>query len=415
MALSLEEKIRITSGQAELDLDSQKRAIAIEREEYRQSVRDKRRMLADLHADNKDNLLPTVAALNAHERRNYSLGRALSHLCKVRAGDRDANCMESEIGHGIAADLKMTPRAGGMFIPTRIFASGQDTNTNAAGKYLVTTGIRDLADQLRSQLRLAALGASFIDGLRRPTQFTTELTASKAYWISENGGADVSQQDLSFGAVTLFAHTLQSTVQISRQLLQQNSVSLDRRIGMDITRSVAIALEAAAINGSGSEGQPLGLLRVPGISTVSINTNGGTPTYDHLTQMEQAVADSNADFAANGFLSTPAIRKKLRNTFINSTGSLPVWVGDRVLEKPALATTGVPSTLSKGTSNGNLHAIIYGNWSEMLIAEFAVMELTVDPFTRKKQGVVEVTSFSLVDVGVPRPAAFSVCVDASLS
>jgi hypothetical protein len=45
----------------------------------------------------------------------------------------------------------------------------------------------------------------------------------------------------------------------------------------------------------------------------------------------------------------------------------------------------------------------------LYIGEWGALELIVDPYRLKKQGMIEVTSFQMVDVMVRRPTAFAVC------
>ena len=410
----LQEKIDIVSGAAEARIAERKLVIAAERDEARRHLQLSKRVRKEINVDASSPLLPTVQSLSRHEVKNYSLSRAISYLCKTASGARADDCLEAEISRSVADDLKVAPK--GLFVPLQLRprASGLDSNTNAAGKYLVTEQLRDLIDLLRAQTRLTSLGVTWISGLRQPATFALETTGSSASWMSENQGTDVTQTDLAFALMTLRPRTLLTTTCLTKQILTQSSLSLDQRIARDLTRAHAEAIEKAAINGSGSNSQPVGLLSVPGVNTVSIGSSGGVPTYDIVCQLEQAVADKNADFGSNGFLSTPAVRKKLRVTYQNGTGSDAVWIGDTMLEKTALVSTAVPSTLTKG-SGTNLHALAYGNWSEMIIGEWGVLDVLADPYARKEQGLIEVTSFSMIDIGIPRPQSFAVVADAALS
>jgi hypothetical protein len=49
----------------------------------------------------------------------------------------------------------------------------------------------------------------------------------------------------------------------------------------------------------------------------------------------------------------------------------------------------------------------------MIIAEFGALEIIVDEFTAKKSGMIQITSYSLVDVLIRQIAAFAVIVDAT--
>ena len=62
------------------------------------------------------------------------------------------------------------------------------------------------------------------------------------------------------------------------------------------------AIDTAAINGSGSSNQPLGILNTSGIGSVAGGTNGLAPTLDHLLDLKKEVAVDNADVASCGYL-----------------------------------------------------------------------------------------------------------------
>jgi len=67
----------------------------------------------------------------------------------------------------------------------------------------------------------------------------------------------------------------------------------------------------------------------------------------------------------------------------------------------------MPSNLSKGTGT-TLSAIAFGDWSQLLINQWGFMDLSVDEFSRKKEGLVEITANVFIDVLVKQPKAFAV-------
>jgi len=354
--------------------------------------------------------------LTPREARSYSFGRAILSACNPKE-----STLEREVHNVIAARLGREIRGGaGIFIPTRLNpqASGLDTKTNAGGGYTVATDVHDYVDMLRQQMRVAQLGATVLTGLRFNVQIPTESTATSVSWIGgDNPGVDVAEVDPTFGSVLGAPRTTQSTTAASKQLLKQcaGNIDLETRLRKDIARSHAIAFDAAAINGSGASGQPTGLLQTTGISIVPLGQNGAVPTYSNICDLEAAPANANVDDNSIGFLSTPNIKKLLRRTFVNGVGSRAVWGDDGLLGHTSLVSTNCPSNLSKGTANGTLSAIVSGVWSELLLCEFGVLEVLTDPWRLKKQGLVELTSFSMCDVVLPRPAAFAAIVDAALS
>ena len=351
--------------------------------------------------------------LSKAEAREYSVARAI--LC---AAGQEKSGLEYEVSQALGTKLGRPGRGNNsIFLPStlRPQQSGLETSVDSAGGYLVATKIPDLIMALRQQMRCVQLGATFISGLSSNVSFATETATTTAQWISEeNPGTDVTDTDMSFGSKGVRPHTLQSSTSLSRQLLTQNSVDLEKRIRMDLMKSHAIALDQAAIAGSGSSGQPTGLLQYVGVPTVSIGTSGGACTYSHICQMEETVAGANADFPSLGFLTTPVQRQKLRQVYKGASGVLPVWgdEGPGPLGYRGAVSNAIPSNLTKGAGS-NLTAIICGNFSELIIAEFGSLEIIVDVFTGKKQGMIQVTSFGLVDVLIRQLAAFCVIVDAT--
>lgn len=78
---------------------------------------------------------------------------------------------------------------------------------------------------------------------------------------------------------------------------------------------------------------------------------------------------------------------------------------------PSVASNHIPSDLSKGTSTGVCSALIFGDFSQMLINQWGYMDLSVDEFSRKKEGLIEVTVNLFMDVVVKQPKAFTVVKD----
>jgi len=365
-----------------------------------------------------------VSGLSYKERSDYSIAAAIVGLC-----DGDRSGPEFEISESIASCVGRQPQHNGLFIPTmgvaptygRPQASGLDTKTNAAGKYLVPTEVRDLIELLRNRMRVFELGATVLSGLQGNIQFPKQLTPMIGYWVPENPGVDVTQSDVTFGALTLSPKTLQATTAYSRQLLAQSTIDIENMVRNELATIHALAIDLAAINGLGTGNQPTGILKTSGIGDVAMGASGGPPTYDAIVDLESKIAGANADVGAMRYLTTPGIRGKLRKTQqFGGTNGAAVW--ESVPGRPgvgilagyeAFVSNQVPSNLVKG-GNSDCHAIIFGYWPTIMVGEWGVLEIVVDPFQLKRQGMIEVTSFQMVDVGVRQPAMMAAIEDARL-
>ena len=361
----------------------------------------------------------TVESLTDKERQTYSISRAILSLA---SDNGEGASLEREISADIAKRTGRAPQKGGIFVPTRLSpqASGLDTKTNAAGKYTVATEVRDLIELLRNKARVVQLGATVLSGLQGNLQFPTQATAGTLVWTGENPGSDVTEADITFGVRTMSPKTCQATTAFSRQLLAQSTVDVEALVREDLAKIHALGIDLAAINGLGSSNQPVGLLKTTGIGSVAIGASGGAPTYGFICDLETAIAAANADEDGMRFLTTPTMRGKLKKVGkLDSTyASIPLWdqwgnapgVGD-LIGYQAYVSNQVPSTLVKGGSS-DCHAIIFGYWPTVVLGEWGVIELVVDPYSLKKQGLIEVTSFQMVDVMLRQPAQMAAIQDA---
>jgi hypothetical protein len=198
-----------------------------------------------------------------------------------------------------------------------------------------------------------------------------------------------------------------------------------RRIGIDL----------AALTGPAGGPGPVGLLNTTGLALVTPNgtafADGGKPLiYTDVTKFETLVAAANADSDDMGWMVTPEIRGQLRTTpkFTNSTGTLlsePIWrEGPRDpggLEIGPLGyKAGVTNQLPKnGTASGVtgsiLHTAIFGDWSQLVLADWGVVEVIYDPYTQAASGAIVLTMRSLHDVGIRHIAAFAASTTVAIS
>jgi len=201
---------------------------------------------------------------------------------------------------------------------------------------------------------------------------------------------------------------------ISRRLLLQGSVDVENLIRNDLATTLALELDRAAINGSGSSNQPTGILNVSGIGDVAGGTNGLAPTFAHMIELETDVAAANADLGALGYMTNATIRGTLKQTEKASSTGQFVWDDGTMNGYTALATNQVPSNLTKGTSS-DCSAVIFGNWNDLIIGQWGALDILVDPYTGGASGAVRVRAMQDVDIAVRHAASFSAMQDALAS
>lgn len=373
----------------------------------------------DAHAKLVDesarNLVSADVDLSKKERRQYSIARAILQFSE---GTFDG--LEREVHDELEKQLPENyKRRGGVLVATRYGGrkveerAGLDSGTSTKGAEVKFVEPGEFIDLLRNAMKVAALGARMLSGLRGPVTFPRQTGAATAVWVGENSGSDVSESNATLGTKTLSPKTLQGTTSFSRQLLAQAVIDTENFVRTDLAQVHALSIDAAAIAGTGSSNQPTGILNTSGVSLVAIGTNGGNPTYDHMVDLETAIGEANGLIGDPAYLTTPGIKGRLKKTQeFSSSNGLAVWRGGEVNGYRAEASQQVPSTLTKGTSSGNCHAAILGIWEQLLVGEWGALELIVDPFRLKKQGMIEVTSFQMVDILARIAECFAVIKDA---
>ncbi|MGH7574792.1 MAG: phage major capsid protein [Longimicrobiales bacterium] len=319
--------------------------------------------------------------------RPYSLARAV-----LGRGDG----FEAEVGAELLAaskDLRGFAHHGGMLLPPEILGSLRG-DTQSQGGELVFTGSGGFRRAYRPRPVLGIAGARIFT-IRDSIRLVWLDAGLEVVWqpaeivapaIDEDPPSFASDApEPSFGMVAL---------SWSRRLAAQANPAIDAIIEADVDAAVATVIDHGAISGSGSSGEPEGLL-ARGLP--SIDATGGL-TYALLVEAEQTIGAQNADSMLAWITSTGG-RAALRSTPVlaaNEAGA--VWRDGRVLDHPAFASNVV-------TPEAN---IILGAFENVTIGVHAV-ELLVDQVSAARRGLVRAVVYLLASVAVSHPdAAFVV-------
>jgi HK97 family phage major capsid protein len=358
---------------------------------------------------------PVGDMLNERDDHQYSIVRALN----VAAYGGDG--FERDVSDQIAKQLQRS--TDGIFIPTslNVRAAGV-AGTDGQGGHTVPTVQMPIIELLRAKMMVKRLGAQVLSGLSGDLKFPRQEGTAALNWTGENPGSDTADTDLTdyFGQVAMGPKSAIATIPYSKQLLAQSSVDIENFFRNDLARVNALGLDLAAINGAGGT-QPTGILNTTGIGSVIGGTDGAAPTRQDIIDLETEVAVDNADEGGLAYLTNAKVRGTLKNTETATGSGRFVW-GDGT-EKGfgmlngyrAAVSNQVPSTLDKGASTGICSAIMFGNWEDLLVGEWGVIEIIIDPYSLKKQGLVEMTSTMLCDVAVRHPQSFAAMKDALTS
>lgn len=279
------------------------------------------------------------------------------------------------------------------------------------GGIAVQTDVGTMIERLRARLMVAQMGATQLSGLQGNIDFPKFVANDTAVEKTENAASAESSPTLT--KVSLAPNRLPIFAEVSRQLLLQTSPSVEAMLRDDLAFQLAKRMDAMAINGTGSPPVPEGILQTTGIGAVVGGTDGAAPDWADIVGLETAVAVDDADVGSLGYLTNPNVRGKLKVTSKAGTEAIFVWgEGAEVNGYRAGVSTQVPNNLVKGGSGAVCSAIIFGNWRDLLLAQWGGIEFLINPYSLDTTGLIRINAWTFYDVAVRHPESFAAMKDA---
>lgn len=365
---------------------------------------------------NKPLHVDSEVGLSDKEIRSFSFVKAIRALANPQdRAAQDAARFEFEVSEAAARKEGRTSR--GLLVPVDVLYKRDLTTSTASGTakagYTVATDLlaSSFIDVLRNKMVLNSLGAQFLTGLQGNVAIPRKTSASSAYWVAENSAPTESSNAPAFDQVTMSPKTLGAYVDISRRLMLQSSLDIENLVRNDLATSIAVAMDGAAVAGSGSN-KPTGVLNTSGIGSVSLGTNGGAPTWAMVVNLVREVEIDNALTGSASFLTNGQVKAKLSTTARQSSGVEGNFILGPDMANlygfPIAVSQQVPANLSKGTGS-NLSAMLFGVWSDLLIGQWSGIDILVDQYTGSNAGTVRVVAFHDCDFAVRHPESFAEC------
>ncbi len=261
-------------------------------------------------------------------------------------------------------------------------------NEFVGGSLVPPPEMGELIELLRNKEALVNAGARTVP---LPPQgrlkYPRQTAASSTYWVGEN--SPITTSDIGTGEVTLQAKKLAVLIKAPNELIRFASPAAEALMRDDMTKSLALGLDLAGLEGAGGDNRPRGVINLPNIIQISSSSqgaNGDRIVGQDIYRFVSAVEEANAEFEA--FIMRPKTLYKylqLRGSAVAQGDSEGMFLfnlireaGDGVL-KPSLAgfpvvkSTQVSQLRSKGSAS-NLSYIVGGMWSDLLIGMFGAIE-----------------------------------------
>ncbi len=297
-------------------------------------------------------------------------------------------------------------------------------NPLTGGSLVAPPEMGELIELLRNKEALVNAGARVVP---LPPQgrlkYPSQTSASNTYWVGEN--SPIPDSIIGTGEVTLQAKKLAVLIKAPNELIRFASPAAEALLRDDMTKSLALGLDLAGLQGSGTDTQPRGILNMPNINNVTPSGtdsgNGFAVQGVDIYRLIAAVEESNAEYEA--FIMRPKTLYKyyqLRADSVAANDGAGPFLFNLIREAqddtpatlagyPVVKSTQVSQSLSRGTSN-NLTYVIGGMWSDLLIGMFGAIEFasTAQGDTSFVQDQSWLRGILSCDVQARHQAAFSV-------
>lgn len=345
---------------------------------------------------------PAWLDLSEKDRRQYSVVKLVNLMAGGAMGNqRRLDGLEGECAKALADRLGSHPKSEtAVYIPADILQQRDlEVATPGAAGYLIGTTTASFIDCLRAHSVLFRLGAQRLSDLREQIALPRAATPNTVSWQSTES-TSITEGSPGFEQVSGSPHIAGTFIELSPKFLKQISPAADAFLLELLAKDLAVGVDQAGLNGSGSSGQPRGILQTSGISTCA--SSGASMNYSAVVQAQVDVVTANAAILpeALAYVTTPAVAQlaKGRQRFTSATD--PLWAG-AVHEGTVEGARAVSTTLMP---TGKL---LYGDWSQIVVAEWGVLAIESDPFSKFQTGIVGVRGLYAVDILVLHPQSFT--------
>ena len=277
-----------------------------------------------------------------------------------------------DLNSAVVAEGKAQMRKGGLSFGGQIQLPVGEvraayTDTSGNGQEIVATEVFDIVSPLRQKNVLVEAGAKFLTGLVGDCKIPV-MGANAVDWATETGAA--SDGAGGFTDVTLSPKRLTAYVEISKQLLTQDSVDVENAIRADLVNAINSKLEATILgDAAGTATKPAGMFY--GKTTVKSAT-----TMAKIAEVESSV-EAKGVYGETKWIVSPSYKAALRAVGKTGNGSNPIFQAGEIDGTPALCTGNVGSGLG-----------VYGDFSNYVIGQFGAVDVTIDPYTQAKNGKI---------------------------
>ena len=285
----------------------------------------------------------------------------------------------------------------GVIVPTEAIL-GQRTMTvgNLAGNVSSISDASKLIPFVQRVGVYSSMGLTEFAGFSSDVKVPRGSSAVTASFLSLDGSADITEGTPTMDSVSFSPTSLGCFTEVSHKLLLQSSVDMDNYLRNLMSESIANKLDLAVIHGSGSSGQPTGMLNATGINT---ETYSSAIAYADLANALSTLANDSIPLSSLVWVVNPAeygsLQVKDKGT---DTGAYLLETENNPNDINQVGNMlGYPCYVSEHVPAGE---VLLARPQHSALAFFGGLELDVNPFQDFQKGVVGIRAIQDFDFEV---------------
>nr|DAW10141.1 MAG TPA: major capsid protein [Caudoviricetes sp.] len=315
------------------------------------------------------------------EKRNFSLLKAIRAISENRSLDPIAQAVVLE-GQNEMRSRSLSV-VGQLTLPSY---NERSITVQSEGEDIVATNLMNVMGSLKAKSVLVKAGARVLENLRGDVQFPLSSSANCS-WSDET--SETAATDMTFTHVKLSPKRLSCVVDVSKQFLLQDSASAEQVIREEIISSISSKLEKTFLGSEqGTNNKPEGIFYNNGAPLIEVSK------FVDLTNLEAEVENANVDGNVV-YLLSPKAKASLRN----------MMRGDKNL---VYENGTIDGTESLSTSTIKDKKLAFGDFSNVVIANWNGIDIVIDNLSKAAQGLVRLVVNFYCDVKLLRPEAVKV-------
>ena len=254
-------------------------------------------------------------------------------------------------------------------------------SVTAEGDDTVATDVFNILDPLRSNLVLAQAGAKVLDNLVGDVKIPV-LGASNVGWEGEND--DAADGSGAITSVTLKPKRLSCFIDVSKQMIWQESAGVEDAIRRDIVEAIAHKFQATILGaGAGDATQPSGLFH--GL------VDKAATDFDSMAAIEADLETANVSNIS--YIASPKARAAMRAMTKGAKNNAVVAYANGEFD-------GTPVYSTSDVANSKF---LVGDFSNLYLGQWGAIDLVVDNYTQATKGAIRLVVNVYLDAVNARP------------